>query len=290
MISYFTAIVLGLIEGVTEFLPVSSTGHLLIAEQWLPRQSDLFNVVIQCGAVLAVLAVFWRRSLELLSTWSKPETRDYLLKLGTAFALTAIGGLALTKAGFKLPKEIAPIAWASLIGGMVILLVEWRVRGGTPISRVTWPIALAVAARIALAELLLSGTTTVADHHYLFSDTFGFDPALSGPMEIVGRMLQQSFDRDFAGIITAYRTLPASLQASPVAFFHYINAVYTNESTDSELYRETTRRLEDVMRGRDYALAYWQRIDGQRRGDRAAELRARDRLVELLDDYELLER
>ncbi len=151
MISYFTAIVLGLIEGVTEFLPVSSTGHLLIAEQWLPRESDLFNVVIQCGAVLAVLAVFWRRSLELLSTWSKPETRDYLLKLGTAFALTAIGGLALTKAGFKLPKEIAPIAWASLIGGMVILLVEWRVRGGTPISRVTWPIALAVAAAQILA-------------------------------------------------------------------------------------------------------------------------------------------
>ena len=53
-----TAALLGIIEGVTEFLPVSSTGHLLIAEQWLPRQTDLFNTVVQCGAVLAVLAVF----------------------------------------------------------------------------------------------------------------------------------------------------------------------------------------------------------------------------------------
>src|SRR5882762_4284762 len=94
---WIVVILLGLIEGLTEFLPVSSTGHLLIAEQWLPRQSDFFNVAIQCGAVLAVLAVFWRRSLALLSTWSQPETRDYLLKLGTAFALTAIGGLVLTR-------------------------------------------------------------------------------------------------------------------------------------------------------------------------------------------------
>ncbi len=50
-----TALILGVVEGITEFLPVSSTGHLLIAQQWLPRQSDLFNVVIQAGAVLAVI-------------------------------------------------------------------------------------------------------------------------------------------------------------------------------------------------------------------------------------------
>ena len=52
---WFAIILLGVIEGITEFLPVSSTGHLLIAEQWLKRQSDLFNIVIQSGAVLAVL-------------------------------------------------------------------------------------------------------------------------------------------------------------------------------------------------------------------------------------------
>ena len=51
---WLAIVLLGIIEGVTEFLPVSSTGHLLVAERWLPRQTDLFNIVIQCGAVLAV--------------------------------------------------------------------------------------------------------------------------------------------------------------------------------------------------------------------------------------------
>ena len=54
---WIAVILLGVIEGVTEFIPVSSTGHLLLAEhlKWLPRQTDLFNIVIQSGAVLAVL-------------------------------------------------------------------------------------------------------------------------------------------------------------------------------------------------------------------------------------------
>ena len=59
MPAVLVVVLLGVIEGITEFLPVSSTGHLLVAEHWLNlRQSDLFNVVIQCGAVMAVLPLF----------------------------------------------------------------------------------------------------------------------------------------------------------------------------------------------------------------------------------------
>ena len=58
MPEWIAIVLLGIIEGITEFLPVSSTGHLLVAEHWLPRQTDLFNVVIQSGAVLAVLPLF----------------------------------------------------------------------------------------------------------------------------------------------------------------------------------------------------------------------------------------
>ncbi len=61
MPDWLNIVLLGIIEGITEFLPVSSTGHLLIAERWLPHQSDLFNVVIQCGAVLAVIPLFSSR-------------------------------------------------------------------------------------------------------------------------------------------------------------------------------------------------------------------------------------
>jgi len=139
-----TAVLLGIIEGVTEFLPVSSTGHLLIAEQWLPRQSDLFNTVIQCGAVLAVLAVFSARVKHMLASWREPATRDYLLKLLLAFGITGVGGLALKKAGFELPKTVAPVAWATLIGGGLILLIEAWLRHKPLREEMTWSIAIAV--------------------------------------------------------------------------------------------------------------------------------------------------
>ena len=61
MPEWLQVIILGIIEGVTEFLPISSTGHLLIAQQWLDRQSEAFNVAIQSGAMLAVILIFRER-------------------------------------------------------------------------------------------------------------------------------------------------------------------------------------------------------------------------------------
>ncbi len=150
-VSYLIAILLGVIEGLTEFLPVSSTGHLLIAERWLPRQTDLFNVVIQSGAMLAVLAVFWRRALELLTDWRRPETRSYLIKLAAAFFLTGLGGVALKRFGFKLPKEIGPVAWATLVGGFLILGIERFLRGKPGAEQLSWAVAFAAAGAQVLA-------------------------------------------------------------------------------------------------------------------------------------------
>ena len=145
-----TAALLGIIEGVTEFLPVSSTGHLLIAEQWLPRQTDLFNTVVQCGAVLAVLAVFSKRVKQLASQWHEPAARDYWLKLFFAFVLTGAGGLLLKKLDFELPKSAAPVAWATLIGGVLILLIEAWLRNKPLGNEITW----AVAGAVGLAQLV----------------------------------------------------------------------------------------------------------------------------------------
>src|SRR5437016_3719353 len=125
MPDWLTVSILGIIEGITEFLPISSTGHLLIAEQWLPRQSDLFNIVIQSGAVLAVLPLFSRRWQQLCFGWSDPAARSFLLKILFAFGLTAAGGMILDKKGYKLPEHLAPVAWAMLIGGVLFVLVEW---------------------------------------------------------------------------------------------------------------------------------------------------------------------
>jgi len=117
-------VLLGIIEGITEFLPISSTGHLLIAEHWLGRRSDLFNIAIQAGAILAVVLIYWRRLLELSVGFLKPENRDYALKLGAAFLLTCAGGLLAKRLGLELPETVTPIAWALIVGGFVIFAIE----------------------------------------------------------------------------------------------------------------------------------------------------------------------
>ncbi|MEN9572679.1 MAG: hypothetical protein RL514_534 [Verrucomicrobiota bacterium] len=194
MQNWLAAILLGVVEGITEFLPISSTGHLLLAEHWLnlPEtsflRSDIFNVGIQSGAVIAVVAVFSQRVKEFVTRFAEPATRDYLLKLGAAFVLTAIGGLLLKKAGLKLPKEVAPIAWATLIGGVLFLVLERWLRGQpgasdviTPkavrhvdpaeaakpsASEITWTIALAIGVGQLVAAAFpgasRSGTTILA--------------------------------------------------------------------------------------------------------------------------------
>src|SRR5256886_15725795 len=131
MPDWVAVIILGIIEGVTEFIPISSTGHLLIAERcflavkWLSKSpGDLFNVVIQCGAVLAVLPLFSVRCQQLIFRWRETETRGYLLKLILAFALTGVVGFLLEKKGFKLKENPRPIAWALLAGGHPLLGLE----------------------------------------------------------------------------------------------------------------------------------------------------------------------
>jgi undecaprenyl-diphosphatase len=163
MPEWLAVILLGVIEGVTEFLPISSTGHLLLVENshLLPGQSDLFNITIQSGAALAVLAVFGGRLRDLLARIREPAAGGYLAKLLLAFVITGAGGLAVKRLGFVLPKEVAPIAWATLIGGVVILLVEWGLRGRSARSEVTWAVAVAVG----LAQLLAAvfpGTSRAA--------------------------------------------------------------------------------------------------------------------------------
>lgn len=163
MPDWLAVVILGIIEGVTEFLPVSSTGHLLIAEHWLPKQSDLFNVVIQSGAVLAVLAVFTQRVRQLATGWRETETRDYLMKLGGAFLLTSVGGLVLKKLDFELPEKVQPVAWATLIGGVLILGLERWLKGRAATTEIAWRVALLVGVGQLIAAVFpgasRSGTT-----------------------------------------------------------------------------------------------------------------------------------
>ena len=151
MPDWVAVIILGIIEGVTEFVPISSTGHLLIAERcliavkWLSKSpGDLFNVVIQCGAVLAVLPLFSVRCQQLIFRWRETETRGYLLKLILAFGLTGAVGLVLEKKGIRLEENPRPIAWALMVGGVAFLVVERWLRNKPLRDEVTWTMAVAV--------------------------------------------------------------------------------------------------------------------------------------------------
>ena len=147
MPDWFVTVILGVIEGITEFIPVSSTGHLLLAEHLLGvKESDLFNIVIQCGAVIAILPLFPQRLYKFVFEWRDPETKSYLLKIFTAFAITGAVGFILDKKGFKLPENAMPIAWALLVGGIAFLVIEWWMRGRKMSNEITWPVVMAVAA------------------------------------------------------------------------------------------------------------------------------------------------
>ncbi|MDR2011730.1 MAG: undecaprenyl-diphosphate phosphatase [Rhodanobacter sp.] len=144
MTDLINTILLGIIEGITEFLPVSSTGHLLIAEHWLGQRSEMFNVVIQAGAILAVVLIYRDRLRQLATGFSMAENRDYALKLAAAFLITAVLGFAATRLGFKLPERIAPVAWALIVGGLWMIGAEWLAAQQPDRTPITWRVAILV--------------------------------------------------------------------------------------------------------------------------------------------------
>ena len=190
------ALLLGIIEGISEFLPISSTGHLLIAEHWLGARSDLFNVAIQAGAILAVLLIYRKRLWGMLLaftgrdapaefdplgiTATPAQSRDYAIKLSAAFLVTAVLGLLVKKFGWQLPDSVTPIAWALVLGALWMLGAEWlagrRAAQLGERTAITWRVALLVGVAQVVAGVfpgtsrsaatifiaLLAGTTSRA--------------------------------------------------------------------------------------------------------------------------------
>ena len=140
----FEAVVIGLIQGLTEFLPISSTGHMLIAQFFLEnRYSDAFNVLIQVGSILAAVVVF-RQDILNFFHWKDPIQRDYVLKLFVSFCITGAGGFIAKILGLKLPEEILPVAFAFLIGAFIIIGVETQAKKRALSTSITWSVVIAV--------------------------------------------------------------------------------------------------------------------------------------------------
>ena len=144
------SLLLGILEGLTEFLPISSTGHLLIAQHWLGARSDLFNIAIQSGAILAITLVYRQRLWSLATGLRERANFDYAAKIAVAFLVTAVVGLPVRLLGWELPETVTPIAWALIAGGVVMLGIERFAERMPDAARITWTLAIAVG----LAQVL----------------------------------------------------------------------------------------------------------------------------------------
>ena len=164
------AIILGVVEGITEFLPISSSGHLIFAERWLglgpkyvsKEALDAFTVVVQIGAILAVVGVYRQRFVQMIGgiTGKSMIGRKVLIAVLVAFAPAAIIGKVFND---KIKEHLLrpwPVVIAWVVGGVVILVFNkiWG-RGGRirRVENITPVTALIIGCAQALA--LLPGTS-----------------------------------------------------------------------------------------------------------------------------------
>jgi len=145
-----SAILLGIVEGLTEFLPISSTGHLILADRLLGLEgpeSKLFDIVIQLGAILAVCWVYRERLLHAAAGLATERTQQrFVANIVIAFLPAAVAGVIL----YRIIKDVLFSPWvvavSFIVGGFLILLIE-RVRPRPTVNdvdRISWSTALGI--------------------------------------------------------------------------------------------------------------------------------------------------
>ncbi len=166
------AAIMGIVEGITEFIPVSSTGHLIVVQNWLGlagkttsavslAKENAFAVFIQLGAILAVIWLYWRKILSLLLDWPRdPKARLLIANIVIATIPAILVGLPTAdwiEAHFFKPL---PVAIALVAGGLLILLIEGRRPRPSveSIDDVPWPRALGVGV-IQILSIVFPGTS-----------------------------------------------------------------------------------------------------------------------------------
>jgi undecaprenyl-diphosphatase len=163
LVLLFKAMILGIVEGLTEFLPISSTGHLILAGDLLNFNDDrgkLFEIVIQSGAILAVCWEYRTRICQVLGGMgSDPKAQRLLVNLFIAFVPLAVLGLAFGKAIKAHLFQPVPVALAFIVGAFVIIWAERRqhVIRIHSVDDIQWPDALKLG--IAQAFALIPGTS-----------------------------------------------------------------------------------------------------------------------------------
>jgi undecaprenyl-diphosphatase len=157
------ALVLGVVEGLTEFLPISSTGHLILAGDLLDfndEKAKVFQIVIQCGAILAIVWEYRARLWNVVAQLPRDRTAQrFALNLLIAFLPLAILGLAFGSVIKATLFRPVPVAIAFIVGGLIILWAERRQHHVTveTVEDMRWSDALRIG--LAQAMALIPGTS-----------------------------------------------------------------------------------------------------------------------------------
>lgn len=145
---FLKAVILGLVEGATEFIPVSSTGHLILFQDWLNfegKKEFAFAIFIQLGAILAVVWVYREKIWNVLRSWRTPQSKRLIINVAAASLPAAIIGLPTNEWVEENFSGPFTVALALVVGGIGILLVERYFRKPTvesvddiPLSKALW--------------------------------------------------------------------------------------------------------------------------------------------------------
>lgn len=135
LILILKAVIIGIVEGITEFLPISSTGHMIVVGHFINFEgkfATFFEVVIQLGAILAIVVLYWNKIRESLTPRNlmpgRPGFKLWITNMLVAFIPAAVIGLLTKKYIDKYLFGTLPVALAMIVGGMLLLHFENRYR------------------------------------------------------------------------------------------------------------------------------------------------------------------
>lgn len=204
---WFNAALKGILEGFTEFLPISSTGHLVLVRDWLPLTTDparsaqldnLFDIIVQLPAVMAIVILYWRTLLGSTSgLLTRPDARRFWLNIIAGFIPAGVIGF-LVKNKLELLMQPGIVAVALIVGGVALIAME-RLKTAGPISR-TEQLSLKTSLGIGFFQCLsmIPGTSR------------------SGATIVGGRLL--GMDRRAAAEYSFFLALPTMLGAFTLKF------------------------------------------------------------------------
>lgn len=197
----FEAVILAIVEGITEFLPVSSTGHMIIASSFMGIASDdfvkMFTVAIQFGAILSVIVLYWKKFLQSFS---------FYFKLLAAFIPAAIFGLLFSDAIDALLENVVAVAITLLLGGIVLLFIDkWLHDERTTNDEITYPKALKIGLFQVIAMI----------------------PGVSRSAATIIGGLTQKLSRKAAAEFSFFLAVPTMFAATVYKMYKYIHGGYT---------------------------------------------------------------